>query len=101
MEKIKLQITSKLFFLYFESKLPTAILNALLTTMQFSFMCFPLKVKRHEVDSVMIIHQLEKSELFFKHTISIFFEDEQGKKENSLIFAYHITVTLKHLSGVN
>lgn len=59
-----LQITSEICSLYFESKLPIAILNALLSTAQFSFMCIPLKVKRHEVDSVMIRNQLENLEYF-------------------------------------
>lgn len=100
-KKIYIQNTSQPCLLYFES-LPTAILNTLLTSTWFSFMCIPLKVKRHEVDSGMFIHQLKKLELFFKHTIFISFEDEQGKKENNLFFASHLTFTLKqHLSSVN
>lgn len=87
------QITSQPCLLYFES-LPTAILNTLLTSTWFSFMCIPLKVKRHEVDSGMFIHQLEKPELFFKHTIFISFEDEQGKKENSFFYFLHPTLHL-------
>ena len=49
----------------------------------------------------MFIHQLEKPELFFEHTMLISFEDEKGKKENSVIFASHITFSLKlHFSSV-
>lgn len=63
---MKLQITSELCLLYFESKLPTGIPNALLTILQFSFMCIPLQVKRHEADSVMIILQLKKAGIVFQ-----------------------------------
>lgn len=86
MEKIKLQITSKLYFLYFESKLRTATSNVLQTALPFRFMYNPLKAKRCDVGSEIIIHHLEKLELIFKYTIFISLEDEQGKKGKQLDF---------------
>lgn len=79
----KLQITSQLCLLYFEPKLPIAILNTLLSTTQFRFMCIPLKVKRHEVDSIMIINQLENLELFSSIQSLFLLKANEAKKQRA------------------